>query len=160
MKSHWFAFRRTLACLAISSAFAFAADSLSAQAPANSSSEESSEPTANEPAATEPAEKLPAAKRGSAKKVPLDPALELTDPRTYQLKVVHRVEAPDGAVNNVVVVGPVPIEWPEQQLRLLSQKTSPGVRLTDHVMKGQGAILRMQVALDPQGRGGLCRAAV
>ncbi len=146
MNCRWNVFRHAIACAVMFSIFALSARLAPAQSSADSSTEESSESTA-----PEPTEKVPAAKKSTAKKVVLDPALQLTDPRTYQLKLVHRVEAPDGVVNNVVVVGPVPIEWPEQQLRLLNQKTSPGVRLTEHVMKGQGAILRMQVASIPKG---------
>ena len=151
MKSLWISFRNCLACAVLFSIFACWAHPLAAQSTAGTFTADTSTEESSEPSANEPAEKPVAAKRASTKKMPVDPALQLTDPRTYQLKIVHRVEAPEGTVTNVVVVGPVPIEWPEQQLRLLSQKTSPGVRLTEHVMKGQGAVLRMQVTSIPKG---------
>src|SRR5262245_56866535 len=44
----------------------------------------------------------------------LDPALELADPRTYRLKVMIRIEAAEAPVRNVIAIGPVPMDWPEQ----------------------------------------------
>ena len=84
-------------------------------------------------------------------KVVKDPAMELTDPRTYRLNVVLKVEAPDGKLTNVVAVEPIPMDWPEQQVRLISQKLSPGARVTQEVIPGQAAMLRLQVATIPQG---------
>jgi len=74
-----------------------------------------------------------------------DPALELADPRTYRLKVIIRVEAPDGAVKNVVAMGPIPMDWPEQRVRLISQKLSPLAKCSETILKGQAAILKLQV---------------
>lgn len=80
-----------------------------------------------------------------------DPALELADPRTYRLKVIIKVDAPDGPVKNVVATGPIPMDWPEQRVRLLSQKLSPGARVSETVLKGQAALIKFQVAAIPQG---------
>lgn len=93
------------------------------------------------PEASAPAQK-PAAKTASP---PLDPALELLDPRTYRLKVLIKVEASEGAVTNVVAVGPIPIEWPEQKLRLLSEKVTPGAKVTETILKGQAGMVKIQV---------------
>ncbi|HEY1785320.1 MAG TPA: transglutaminase-like domain-containing protein [Pirellulales bacterium] len=84
-------------------------------------------------------------------KVVKDPAMELTDPRTYRLKILLKVEAPDGKLTNVVAVEPIPMDWPEQQVRLISQKLSAGARVTQEVIPGQAAVLRLQVATIPQG---------
>ncbi len=84
-------------------------------------------------------------------KVVKDPALELTDPRTYRLKVIVRVEAPDGKLTNVVAIAPIPMDWPEQQVRLISQKLSAGAHVTQEVLPGQAATLKLQVATIPQG---------
>ena len=84
-------------------------------------------------------------------KVVKDPALELTDPRTYRLNIVMRVEAPDGKLTNVVAVEPIPMDWPEQQVRLITQKVSPGAKVTQELVPGQAAILRLQVATIPAG---------
>ncbi|HEX3725739.1 MAG TPA: transglutaminase-like domain-containing protein, partial [Pirellulales bacterium] len=81
----------------------------------------------------------------------LDPALELADPRTYRLKVTIRIQAVEAPVKNVVATGPIPMDWPEQSVRLLSQKISPQARVSESVLKGQAAILRFQVAQIPQG---------
>jgi hypothetical protein len=92
-----------------------------------------------------------AAKPARRKGVALDPALELADPRTYRLKVVIRIEAPEGAVKNVIATGPIPMDWPEQTVRLLSQKISPAAKCTETVLKGQAAMIRFQVPQIPKG---------
>lgn len=81
----------------------------------------------------------------------IDPALELADPRTYRFKMVVRIDAPDGPVKNVVATGPVPMNWPEQRVRLLSQKISPNAKCSEMVIKGQAALLKFQVAQIPKG---------
>jgi hypothetical protein len=80
-----------------------------------------------------------------------DPALELGDPRTYRFKWGIRIEAPDAPAKGVVATGPVPMDWPEQQVRLLSQDMSPGSRVSEQVMKGQAAVLKFQVSQIPKG---------
>ncbi len=67
-----------------------------------------------------------------------DPFLELTDPRTYRLKVLVRIDAPaDSDCENVVVVAPTPMDWPEQQARLLTEKYTEGGKLEYTVKPGQ-----------------------
>ncbi len=67
-----------------------------------------------------------------------DPFLEMSDPRTYRLKVLVRVSAPaESDTQNVVVVAPVPMDWPEQQARLLSEKFEAGGKLEYSVKPGQ-----------------------
>lgn len=73
------------------------------------------------------------------------PGLQLLEPRTYRLRVVTRVEAPESALQNVVAVAPIPIEWPEQKLRLLSEKLTPGAKVSEQILKGQAGLLRLQV---------------
>ncbi len=80
-----------------------------------------------------------------------DPALELADPRTYRLKVIIRVETPDGAVKNVTATGPIPMDWPEQRVRLISEKLSPQAKCTETLLKGQAALLKLQVGQIPKG---------
>ncbi len=80
-----------------------------------------------------------------------DPALELVDPRTYRLRVVIRIEAPDGAVKNVIATGPIPMDWPEQRVRLISQKMSPQAKCSEQILKGQAALLKFQVPQIPKG---------
>jgi transglutaminase-like putative cysteine protease len=81
----------------------------------------------------------------------VDPAIELFDPRTYRLKVVIRIDCPDGEVKNVVATGPIPMDWPEQRVRLISQKISPQARASEFFLKGQAALLKFQVPQIPKG---------
>jgi hypothetical protein len=75
-----------------------------------------------------------------------DPLLELTDPRTYRLKVVIRVTSPaEGDSQNVVVVAPIPMDWPEQQIRLLEEKYSEGGKIEYHVKPGQCKTFRYTI---------------
>lgn len=80
-----------------------------------------------------------------------DPAIELADPRTYRLKVIMRVEATDGAVRGVTAISPIPMDWPEQRVRLISQKVSPGAKTSETVLKGQAATIKLQVPQIPKG---------
>lgn len=80
-----------------------------------------------------------------------DAALELFDPRTYRLKVIIRIEAADGAVKNVIATGPIPMDWPEQRVRLISQKISPQCKVSEQILKGQAALIKFQVPQIPKG---------
>ncbi len=84
-----------------------------------------------------------------------DPALELGDRRTYRFKWAILIDAPDAPCKGVVAMGPIPMNWPEQQVRLLSQELSPGSRVSEEVMNGQAAVLKFQVSNIPKGRIGL-----
>lgn len=80
-----------------------------------------------------------------------DPALELTDPRTYRLKWVIKIDAPDAPAKGIVATGPIPMEWPEQHVRLLREKRSPHSRVSEQVFNGQAAVLKFQVSQIPKG---------
>jgi hypothetical protein len=80
-----------------------------------------------------------------------DPALELADPRTYRLKLTIRVTAADSPVRNVVATGPIPMNWPEQRVRLLGEKLSKYARVSEQVLPGQAALIRFQVSQIPSG---------
>jgi hypothetical protein len=80
-----------------------------------------------------------------------DEALELFDPRTYRLKVIIRIEAAEGAVKNVIATGPIPMDWPEQRVRLISQKISPQCKVSEQILKGQAALIKFQVPQIPKG---------
>lgn len=77
--------------------------------------------------------------------------LEMIEPRTYRLRLVMRVEAPDGPLNNVVALSPFPLEWPEQKLKLLSEKVSPGAKVSEQIFKGQAGLLKLQATSIAQG---------
>ncbi len=101
-----------------------------------------------------PAEALSAAqvtKVGKPTPLELDPSLELLDPRTYRLRVGVKIEAPDGAAKEVVAIFPIPIEWPEQRLRILSERASSGMRVTETVLKGQCGMMKVQLPVLAKG---------
>jgi hypothetical protein len=103
----------------------------------------------NQPAAQPPITRVPTpAKNRFAKP---DPALELGDRRTYRFKWAILIDAPDAPCKGVVAMGPIPMNWPEQQVRLLSQELSPGSRVSEQVMNGQAAVLKFQVSNIPKG---------
>jgi len=74
-----------------------------------------------------------------------DPAIELADPRTYRLRVVIKLTATDGPVRNIIATGPIPMDWPEQRVRLISEKISSQCKATEQVLKGQAALIKFQV---------------
>ncbi len=76
---------------------------------------------------------------------------KLSDPRTYRMKVTIRVDAPRVTIRNVTATGPVPIDWPEQKVRLLSETKPPGSRTTLTQFRGQAGMLVFRV---PYIRGG------
>ncbi|REK06711.1 MAG: hypothetical protein DWQ37_21925 [Planctomycetota bacterium] len=80
-----------------------------------------------------------------------DPALELADPRTYRLRVMIRISAPEGPVKGITATCPIPMDWPEQQVRLLSQELSPASRVSEEVLPGQAAFIKFQVPFIKQG---------
>lgn len=101
----------------------------------------------------QPVDPAPGQIQKLAKQSPLqiDPDLELLDPRIYRVRVGLKLEAPDGASKDVVAMCPVPIEWPEQRLRLLSEKISPSVRATETLIKNQCGMVKLNVAVIPKG---------
>jgi hypothetical protein len=128
-----------------------ASENPAATAPANRAFGAGEEAAAENEAKPEgDAVEVKAAKRPS-QKIVLDPALQLLDPRVYRLKLVIKVEAPDSAATNVVATGPVPMDWPEQRIRLLSEKITSGARVSETVMKGQCAMLKLTVNTIPKG---------
>lgn len=104
-------------------------------------------------AADESIEESPTTERAAAKSPSVarskyampDPAIELADPRTYRLRVVIKLTAADGPVRNIVATGPIPMDWPEQKVRLISEKISPQCKATEQVMKGQAALIKFTV---------------
>ncbi|HWA97604.1 MAG TPA: transglutaminase-like domain-containing protein [Pirellulales bacterium] len=89
--------------------------------------------------------------RTKAPPLVLDEALELLDPRTYRLRVGVKIEAPDGAAKDVVAIFPIPIEWPEQRLRVLSEKASSGMKVFETIHKGQVGMIRVTVPMIAKG---------
>ncbi len=82
-----------------------------------------------------------------------DPALELADPRTYRLHVVIKITAQEAEVNNLVATCPIPMDWPEQKVRLLEEHREPSTaRVSEQILPGQAAILKFQVPRLSEGK--------
>lgn len=98
----------------------------------------------------EPGPALPN-ERAAAARPAADPAIELSAPRTYQFKLVVRVAAPkEAACKNVVVVAPIPMDWHEQKVRLLSRKFTEGGKYREQIKRGQCATMKFQIPrIDP-----------
>ncbi|MBS0208997.1 MAG: hypothetical protein JSS27_08600 [Planctomycetes bacterium] len=161
-----------LSLLVVGLTLGWLANSASAQAPAANPQAESSNRSASgtnrpfdaatdsdadpdKPAAKveQPVEPAPGQIQRLSKQGPLvlDPELELLDPRVYRVRIGLKIEAPDGAAKQVVAMCPVPIDWPEQRLRLLSEKISPSVRATETLIKNQCGMVKLQVEVIPKG---------
>ena len=82
-----------------------------------------------------------------------DPLLDLTDPRTYRLKVMVRVASPaESDSHNVVVVAPIPMDWPEQQVRLLEEKFTEEGKIEYQVKPGQCKTFRYTIPMIEAGK--------
>jgi hypothetical protein len=151
-----FAVKATLVCVALVSLCSSHAAALREQVEDTVVADDDSRPLfERKPAASEdkgapiPTKRLRAAVKN--RYATIDPALELADPRTYRLRVMVRISAPEATVNNIVATCPIPMEWPEQKVRLLSEQVSPGARVSETVLPGQAAMLKFQVARIAQG---------
>ena len=80
-----------------------------------------------------------------------DSAFELSEPRTYRLKLTFRVEAKGGALRNVTVTGPVPIDWREQRVKLIEEHKPAGVTTRVTLFPGQAAMLVIRIPAVPAG---------
>lgn len=80
-----------------------------------------------------------------------DSFFEISDPRTYRLRLSFRVEAPGKPLKNVIVTGPVPIDWREQRVKLLEEHKPPGTTTRITQFPGQAAMLVVRFAPVPAG---------
>lgn len=84
-------------------------------------------------------------------KVVRDPAMKYTDPRTYRVRIGFRIEAGAADLVGISAMGPILIDWPEQTVRLLSEKAPPEAHVSQQLSPGQCAVLKMQLASLPAG---------
>jgi len=86
-------------------------------------------------------------RQGGDRRLGADPALRYTDPRTYRLKIIVRVEAPEESpAKNVVVVAPIPRDWPEQKVRLIGRpKFTEGGKYKEFDKPGQCKTFNFQI---------------
>lgn len=113
--------------------------------------EEDAKPAKGEKEAGDPAAPVPDAPGKKLPGPPADPFLDILDPRTYRLKIIHKIEAVDGPCDNVMVIGPIPMDWPEQKVKLLSEKMTEEGKATEQVFRGQAAMLKFQIGAIPKG---------
>ena len=69
------------------------------------------------------------------------PAFSFTKPQVIRFKIRIGVKAVGGTVKNVTATGPVPIEWPEQQVKLISENKPRGVGVREQRFPGQATML-------------------
>jgi hypothetical protein len=76
-----------------------------------------------------------------------DPAIELLEPRTYRLKILVSIESPaDSETRNAVVVAPIPMDWPEQKVRMIgTPKFTEGGKYNETVKRGQCATMKFTI---------------
>ncbi|MBM80252.1 MAG: hypothetical protein CMJ78_06615 [Planctomycetaceae bacterium] len=74
------------------------------------------------------------------------PPFKYTLLRKYRLRLHYRVTAPNTPIQRVVATGAVPIEWPEQKVRLIEEKKSRSLRIRESRIKGQGGFMTFQAA--------------
>jgi len=98
-----------------------------------------------------PSDQLAATTSEETPSQPKVDGVEFIEPRTYRLRLVTRIEATDGPANNVTALAPFPLEWPEQKLKLLSEKVSPGAKVTEQIFKGQAGLIKLQAGHIDQG---------
>ena len=55
------------------------------------------------------------------------------------------VTAVGGACKGIVGYAPVPIEWPEQQVKVLEEDVSPGVKITYQVVDGTAKVMTVKI---------------
>ena len=109
--------------------------------------------------ADDPPPSLPASVTSSTSQDVADPdadetatsVLRYCDPKTYRAHFAITVRASRSAVRNVIATCPVPVDWPEQQVRLVSESKPAvaAVRVTE--LPGLGAMLIVRVPALPAG---------
>lgn len=66
--------------------------------------------------------------------------VEVTTPTTYQLKITLRVEAGKQNLTRVKATCPIPVDWREQKVKLLSETLPRGSKSREQSIKGMGAL--------------------
>jgi hypothetical protein len=77
--------------------------------------------------------------------------LRYAEPQTYQARFALTLRATRGPVRNVIATSAVPVDWPEQQVRLVREDKPPGVATQVTELPGQGAMLVVRVPALPAG---------
>ena len=72
------------------------------------------------------------------------PGFTISKSRTYHMRLVIQVNAPRGALQKAIATGPIPIDWPEQQVKLISERKTPGTITREVKTTGQATMLVCQ----------------
>ena len=80
-----------------------------------------------------------------------DPSYQLSNPQTYRFTVSVRVGAGGQPLRRVTAMAPVPIDWREQQVELLSEEKPRGVTTRDVALAKHAAVMSVQIPVMPAG---------
>ncbi len=80
-----------------------------------------------------------------------EPPYQLSKPQTYRLKVTIRVGAGRKPLQRVTTMAPVPIDWREQQVELLSEEKPRGITTRDVALAKHAAVISVQIPRMPAG---------
>ncbi len=83
--------------------------------------------------------------------IPSVPGFELSNPRTYRFKMSIRVQADRSRIRGVKATGPIPFDWREQKVKLISETKPRGSRTKDRKLGGRGAMMEFTVPTIPAG---------
>ena len=77
--------------------------------------------------------------------------LSYSKPRTYRLVTSIQITGGPTDATNIVCTAPLPIDWPEQQVKLVCEKSSPGVRSKVVRLADKAEMLVANIARVPVG---------
>ena len=77
--------------------------------------------------------------------------LRYSEPQTYQARFAVTLRATRAPVRNVIATSAVPVDWPEQQVRLVREDKPAGVVTEVQEIRGLGAMLVVRVRAMPAG---------
>lgn len=66
-----------------------------------------------------------------------EPVVTTTPIATVRIRFRFTVTASTSAVRNVIATGPLPIDWPEQKVKLIGEEKSPGASIREQKFAGQ-----------------------
>ena len=68
------------------------------------------------------------------------PGIEITQPTTYRLKIVMRIAAEAKSLRRVTATCPIPVDWREQKVKLLSESQPQGCKTRERTVEGMGGL--------------------
>ncbi len=69
-----------------------------------------------------------------------EPGFEISRPTTYRLKIVMRVEAEGRPLSRVTATCPLPVDWREQKVKLLSETKPDRCKTRERSVEGMGGL--------------------